>query len=81
MFIEVLPDYAVDIPFIWQYIGEIIGAFIGGSSSNMILLKPILQLIPDAKTKQLFQDIIRYAVEFSVRIIFHFLFGINFNLF
>jgi uncharacterized membrane protein len=71
MFIEVVPDYAVDIPLIWQYIGEIIGAFIGAPSSNMTLLKPILQLIPDAKSNQLFQDIIRYAVEFSVRIIFN----------
>jgi len=78
MFIEVVPDYAVDIPLIWQYIGEIIGAFIGAPSSNMILLKPILQLIPDDKSKQLFQDIIRYAVEFSVRIMFNLIF---FNLF
>jgi len=78
MFIEVVPDYAVDIPLIWQYIGEIIGAFIGAPSSNMILLKPILQLVPDDKSKQLFQDIIRYAVEFSVRIMFNLIF---FNLF
>jgi uncharacterized membrane protein len=70
MFIEIVPDYAVDIPLIWQYIGEIIGAFIGGPSSNMILLKSILQFIPDNKLKQLFQDIIRYAIEFSVRIRF-----------
>jgi uncharacterized membrane protein len=68
IFIEVVPDYAVDIPLIWQYIGEIIGAFIGGPSSNMILLKSILQTTPNEKSKQLFQDIIRYAVEFSVRI-------------
>ena len=25
MVVEVVPDYAVDIPLIWQYIGEIIG--------------------------------------------------------
>ncbi len=67
MFIEVVPDYAVDIPLIWQYIGEILGAFIGAPSSNMILLQSILQSVPEPKSKQLFQDIIRYAVEFSVR--------------
>jgi hypothetical protein len=66
MIIEVVPDYAVDIPLIWQYIGEIIGAFIGAPLSNMVLLKPILQLIPNEKSKQLFQYIIRYATEFSV---------------
>ena len=71
LFLEVVPNYAVDIPLIWEYIGEIIGAFIGASSSNMILLKPILQSIPDTKVKLLFQDIIRYAIEFSVRIIFN----------
>lgn len=37
----------------------------------MKLLKPILQSIPETKTKQLFQDILRYAVEFSVRKLFH----------
>lgn len=68
MIIEVVPDYAVDIPLIWQYIGEILGAFIGTPSSNMNLLEPTLKLIPDNKSKQLFRDIIRYAVEFSVRI-------------
>ncbi len=66
--IELVPDYAVDIPLIWQYIGEILGAFIGAPSSNISLLKPILQSTPDEKSKQLFQYIIRYAVEFSVRI-------------
>jgi uncharacterized membrane protein len=67
MLIEVIPDYAVDIPLIWQYVGEILGAFIGAPSSNMVLLKPILQSIPEMKSKQLFQDIIQYAKEFSVR--------------
>jgi uncharacterized membrane protein len=66
MFIEIVPDYAVDIPLIWQYVAEILGAFIGAPSSNMNLLKPILELVPEKKSKQLFQDIIRYAVEFSV---------------
>jgi hypothetical protein len=28
MIVEAAPDYAVDIPLIWQYIGEIIGKFI-----------------------------------------------------
>jgi hypothetical protein len=27
MIVEAAPDYAVDIPLIWQYIGEIIGMF------------------------------------------------------
>jgi len=27
MVVEDAPDYAVDIPLIWQYIGEIIGKF------------------------------------------------------
>ena len=67
MVVEVAPDYAVDIPLIWQYIGEILGAFIGAPSSNMLLLKPILQSTPDGKSKQLFQYIIRYATEFSVK--------------
>ncbi len=65
-----MPDYAVDIPLIWQYVAQILGAFIGAPSSNMILLKPILQSIPETKSKQVFQDIIRYAVEFSVRLKF-----------
>ncbi|CAF4606172.1 unnamed protein product, partial [Rotaria magnacalcarata] len=34
MIIEAAPDYTVDIPLIWQYIGEIIGAFIGARASN-----------------------------------------------
>ncbi|CAF0970215.1 unnamed protein product [Adineta ricciae] len=65
MVVEAVPDYIVDIPFIWQYIGEILGAFMGVAESNMILLKPILRSVPDDKTKQLFQYIIRYASEFS----------------
>ncbi|CAF1136629.1 unnamed protein product [Adineta steineri] len=65
MLIEAVPDYIVDIPLVWQYIGEILGAFIGGSSLNMLLLKSILPLIPDEVSKQLFQYIIRYAVKFS----------------
>jgi hypothetical protein len=89
MIVEAAPDYAVDIPLIWQYIGEIIGKFIclkkdffyffvtfsgvliGGSTSNISLLKSVLQSVPDDKSKQLFQYIIRYATEFSV----------NFNIF
>ena len=67
MVVEAVPDYIVDIPFIWQYIGEILGAFMGVAESNMILLKCILQFVPDDKSKQLFQYIIRYASEFSVR--------------
>lgn len=67
LIIEVVPDYVADIPLIWQYIGQIFGAFIGAPSSNMNLLKPILQTIPQNKVKQVFQDILRYAVEFSVR--------------
>ncbi|CAF1002808.1 unnamed protein product [Adineta steineri] len=65
MLIGAVPDYIVDIPLVWQYTGEILGAFIGGSSSNMLLLKSILPLIPDEVSKQLFQYIIRYAVKFS----------------
>ncbi|CAF4270107.1 unnamed protein product [Rotaria sp. Silwood2] len=65
MIVEAAPDYAVDIPLIWQYIGEIVGAFIGAPTSNMALLKPILECVPDDKSKQLFQFIIRYATEFS----------------
>ncbi|CAF1064198.1 unnamed protein product [Adineta steineri] len=65
MLIEVVPDYIVDISLVWQYIGEILGAFISGSSLNILLLKSILPLIPDEVSKQLFQYIIRYAVEFS----------------
>ncbi|CAF0991144.1 unnamed protein product [Rotaria sp. Silwood1] len=65
MVIELVPDFAVDIPLIWQYIGEILGAFIGGPTSNMLLLKPLLNQVPDEKCKQLFQYIIRYAIELS----------------
>lgn len=68
MVIELVPDFSVDIPLIWQYIGEIIGAFVGGPLSNMLLLKPILQMIPDEKTKQLFQYTMRFAIELSVSI-------------
>ncbi|CAF4208832.1 unnamed protein product, partial [Rotaria sordida] len=67
MIVEAAPDYAVDIPLIWQYIGEIIGAFIGAPTSNMSLLKPILECVPEDKSKQLFQFIMRYATEFSVK--------------
>ncbi|CAF3624998.1 unnamed protein product [Rotaria socialis] len=65
MIIEAAPDYRVDIPLIWQYIGEILGAFVGTSTSNMALLKPIFECAPDDKVKQFFQFIIRYATEFS----------------
>ncbi|CAF4530695.1 unnamed protein product, partial [Rotaria socialis] len=65
MIIEAAPDYAVDIPLIWQYIGEILGAFIGAPTSNMALLKPIFESVPDDKAKQFFQFTIRYATEFS----------------
>lgn len=63
---DVVPDLAVDIPLIWQYIGEILGAFIGGPSPNMSLLKPILQIVPSEKSQQLFKNIIRFAIELSV---------------
>ncbi|CAF2066461.1 unnamed protein product [Rotaria magnacalcarata] len=65
MIIEAAPDYAVDIPLIWQYIGEILGAFIGAPTSNMAVLKPIFECVPDDKAKQFFQFTIRYATEFS----------------
>ncbi|CAF4655675.1 unnamed protein product, partial [Rotaria socialis] len=65
MIIEAAPDYRVGIPLIWQYIGEILGAFVGTSTSNMALLKPIFECAPDDKVKQFFQFIIRYATEFS----------------
>ncbi|CAF0968729.1 unnamed protein product, partial [Rotaria sordida] len=65
MIVEAAPDYAIDILLIWQYIGEIIGAFIGAPTSNMSLLKPILECVPDDKSKQLFQFIMQYATEFS----------------
>ncbi|CAF3794594.1 unnamed protein product [Rotaria sp. Silwood1] len=65
MVVEYVPDYAVDISLIWQYIGEILGAFIGAPSSNVFLLKSILQHVPNDKAKQFFQYIIRYATEFS----------------
>lgn len=45
------------------------GAFIGAPSSNLALVKPILQHVPQQKSKQLFQYIIRYATDFSVRMI------------
>ncbi|UJR37779.1 hypothetical protein I4U23_030471 [Adineta vaga] len=65
MVIDTVPDYIVDIPRIWQYIGEILGAFMGVTESNILLLKSIVQSISDEKSKQLFEYIIRYAVEFS----------------
>ncbi|CAF1176047.1 unnamed protein product [Rotaria sp. Silwood1] len=65
MIVKAAPDYAADIPLIWQYIGGIIGAFIGASTSNITLLKPILECVPDHQSKQLFQFIILYAKEFS----------------
>lgn len=68
LFVENIPNYAVDIPRLWEYIGELIGAFVSVSSSNMSLLRSILPLIPNTKVKELFQHIIRYAIEFSVRI-------------
>jgi hypothetical protein len=36
MIVEDAPDYAVDIPLIWQYIGEIIGKFF---LSNQYIIK------------------------------------------
>ncbi|CAF1343736.1 unnamed protein product [Adineta steineri] len=65
MILEVAVDYAIDVPEIWQYFGEIIGAFIGGSTSNMSLIKPILQSVPEDISNELFQYIIHYATEFS----------------
>ena len=66
MVVEYAPDYAVDIPLIWQYIGEIIGAFVGAPSSNMYLVKQILEILPNEKSKQMFEFTIRFATEFSV---------------
>lgn len=75
LFIDIVPDFAVDVPLVWQYVAEIFGAFIGAPSSNMNLLKSILQPIPQNKVNQVFQDIVRYAIEFSVRrsmkLVFH----------
>ncbi|CAF3130422.1 unnamed protein product [Rotaria sp. Silwood2] len=65
MIVEAAPDYIVDIPLIWQYIGEILGAFFSAPTSNMALLKSILACVSDDKSKQLFQFIIRYATEYS----------------
>ncbi|CAM4941289.1 unnamed protein product [Rotaria socialis] len=65
MLTDLVPDYAVDIPLIWQYIGEILGAFIGGPSPNMSLLKPILQMVPAEKAQPLFKYIIKFAIEIS----------------
>lgn len=65
MIIEIAPDMAVDIPLIWQCIGEILGAFIGAPSSNMFMLKDILSVVPEDKSKQFFQYVIRFASEFS----------------
>lgn len=42
-----------------------LGALIGAPTSNMFLLKPILQFVPEDKQKQVFQYIIRYATELS----------------
>lgn len=67
MVIEIAPDMAVDIPLIWQYIGEILGAFIGAPSSNMFMLKDVLSVVPQEKSKQFFQYIIGFASGFSVR--------------
>jgi uncharacterized membrane protein len=66
LIINATEDFIVDIPLIWQYIGEIIGAFIGASASNIAILKPILKNTPSAKSAQFFADVIRYATEFSV---------------
>ena len=67
MIIELAPDMAVDIPLIWQCIGEILGAFIGAPSSNISMLKDILSVVPEDKSKQMFQYVIRFGGEFSVR--------------
>ncbi|CAF1201569.1 unnamed protein product [Rotaria sp. Silwood1] len=65
--VDFAPDLAIDIPRIWQYIGEIIGPFLIGtsSSSRIDLLTAIFQKIPDTKSKQMFEYIMRYAVDFS----------------
>lgn len=64
--VEVAPDFAVDIPLLWQYIAEVIGAFIGAPTANMSLFKPLMQSIPDDKVEKFFQSVIRFAAEFSV---------------
>lgn len=66
LFMDVVPDFEVDIPLLWQYIGQILGALMGAPSSNMNVLKSLFPLIPKEKCQQLFQDILRYATEFSV---------------
>jgi hypothetical protein len=43
-----------------------LGAFIGAPTSNMAVLKPIFECVPDDKAKQFFQFTIRNATEFSV---------------
>lgn len=52
-------------PFLLYRISS--GALIGAPTSNMFLLKPILQFVPEDKSKQVFQYIIRYATELSSR--------------
>ena len=66
LIVQAAPDFAVDIPLIWQYIAEVVGAFIGAPSSNMLLLKPLIASVPDDKVEKFFHAVIRYATEFSV---------------
>lgn len=60
-------DFEVDIPLIWTYIGEIVGAFVGASKLAMSLLKKIISIVPGTKSAQFFRDLIKAAVEFKVR--------------
>ncbi|CAF3531110.1 unnamed protein product, partial [Rotaria sp. Silwood2] len=60
LFVDAVQYSLIDIHFIWQFI-----AFIAASTSNMILLKSILDCVPNDKSKQLFQFIIPYGTKFS----------------
>ncbi|CAF0727027.1 unnamed protein product, partial [Didymodactylos carnosus] len=67
--LEIADDLSVDIPLVWQYIGEIIGTYVGSSQSqsttNISIVKTIMQTVPDDKSKKMIADIIKYAQEFS----------------
>jgi hypothetical protein len=64
---EIAEDLVVDVPLIWQYIGEIIGAFVGAPASDFALLKDIFQHVPQSKGKVCFDATMKCAVEYSVR--------------
>ena len=68
--VSLVPDFEVDIPLIWRYISEIVGAFVGASSYTISLFKQLISIVPSDKAAQFITDCLQTAVQYSVNFLF-----------